>query len=310
MSLKFIQQTGPYLTVPLLPNCILPHAYNNVGLASRPITNVICSSMHSHHQLRGMYSCHCVVYLLLLFQLETYKEVLKVHHQKRVAVTINIIGLMCDGQHKKMQNYFREQENRITDINMIEEITSLLYEYSKRRQLTLTHDNLPLIAESFQTLVELCLGNLENIEVILRKQILYIINYYLQIDINYITSTMVEGGNIDDKIQALKLKSAVVELLEAMLEKYSSESERFTKQIAEGLSSHALHDTMEEFYKLKDDKKLKAKGVNENARRALFKTVAVIHHLTQSGEYEYKFGECKYWFEFNVENTVNWFDFK
>lgn len=242
--------------------------------------------------------------LLLLLQLDSHdihSEVLELHDQKRVALIMNIIGLMCDGQHKEMQNYLREQKNRIISINMVEEITSLLYEYSKMRKLT--RDTLPLIIESFQTLIELCLGNLENIEVLFRMQILPIMNYYLQLDITDITSKSIEDNSCTCikmkhkqavllRVQALKLKSAVVELLEAMLEKISFDNEKLTEQIAKGVSSQALHFTMVDFYKLKDDKDLREKKVDDNAYRALFKTYTVIRHLAASSpDAEAEFGE-------------------
>ena len=206
---------------------------------------------------------------------------------------MTVIGLMCDGQHKQMQNYLREQKGSITNFSIIEEITSFLYEYTKRRLIT--SDILPLITEAFQALIELCSGNVENSEAILQQQILPIINYYLQIDITNINFNVDETeekkcsqSDLKEKsvrlrCDVLKLKAAVVELLEVMLEKVSSETERLTFQIAEGLDVTALQYSMVDFLILKDDEDLKEKKSDDNAQRALFKTYSVISHLASSG---------------------------
>lgn len=193
---------------------------------------------------------------------------------------------MCDGQHKEMQNYLREQKERIADFNIVEELTSFLYEYSKRR--VITEDILPLLGAIFQTLIELCSGNFDNSEVIFHKQILSIINFFLQIDI---TSIALDKEYSEDDLKemkkkytdlrsdALKLKAAVVELLEAMIERVSMGTEKFTLQITEGLDIQALHYSLVDFFILKDDEELKKKEVDDNALRALFKTYSVIKHL-------------------------------
>ena len=215
------------------------------------------------------------------------------HDRGPVALIIEVIGLMCDGQHKEMQNYLREQKERISDVNIVEEITSFLYEYSKRR--VITSDILPLMAAVFQTLIELCSGNFDNSEVIFQKQILSIINFFLQIDITnikldkkeeqkYSKTGLEEMKKIytDLRIDALKLKAAVVELLEAMLERVCTGTEKFTHQITEGLDIQALHYSLVDFLILKDDEDLKKREEDDNALRALFKTYSVINHLIAS----------------------------
>ncbi len=219
-------------------------------------------------------------------------SVAKFHDNSCVALIIEVIGLMCDGQHREMQNYLREQKSSITNVNIVEEITSFLYEYSKRRLLTV--DILPLITEAFQALIELCSGNLENSEVIFQKQILSIINYYLQLDITNIKGSHEKKMEyIKLRISALKLKATVVELLDAMLEKISGDTEKLTQQILEGLDIHALHYSMVDFLILKDDEDLIEQKADDNASRALFKTYSVINQLasseTSTGS---KIGEC------------------
>lgn len=201
---------------------------------------------------------------------------------------------MCDGQRRDMQNYLREQKNSLHNINIVEEITSFLYEFSKRRLIT--SDILPLLIEAFQTLIELCSGNYDSSIVIFNEQIVSMINYYLQIDITNIKINHGEQSDdlkkeyIELRIKALKLKASIVNLLEVMLEKVSGATEKLTLQIAEGLDIHALHFTLWDFYMLKDDKDLKDKEADDNASRAMFKTYSVINHLIDS-ETGYEFGK-------------------
>ena len=46
------------------------------------------------------------------------------------------LGLMCDGQCREMQNYLREQSGDIENVNMVEEIASFVYEFSKKQVST------------------------------------------------------------------------------------------------------------------------------------------------------------------------------
>ena len=184
---------------------------------------------------------------------------------KRITLIIKVIGHMCDGQRREMQNYLREQNESIHNFNIVEELTFFLYEYSKRR--VITSDSLPLITETFQSLIELCSGNYDNSKVIFNKQIVSMINYYLQIDI---TSIEPEREKLSDpplRKNALVLKATVVELLEVMLEKVSSDTEELTHQIADGLDIRALHFSLHDFYVLKDDEDLKHEEADDDASR-------------------------------------------
>ena len=208
----------------------------------------------------------------------------------RVTLISEVIGLMCDGQYKKMQSYLREQKESIKSINMVKELTLILYEFSKRR--IITFDTLPLTIEIVKSLLELCSGNYNNCEVIFESRIIGLINYFLQIDItdiNFHESAnygLTKGQRKDKKqeliklrIDGLQLKASVIELLEVMLEDISSESDQLTRKISEGLDISALHFTMVDFYALMDDGDLKRERFEDNAVRALFKSYSIIRHL-------------------------------
>lgn len=198
-------------------------------------------------------------------------RIVQFYDLSRITLINEVIGLMCDGQYKEMQNFLREQTQSIQSINMVQEITSFLYEFSKKRLIT--SDTLPLLNEVVQSLIELCSGNYKNSEVIFQKQIVSIINYFLQIDITKIES------DVELRKKGLELKASAVELLEVMLENVSSKTKDLSRQITGGLDIHALHWSMVDFYILKDDEGLIQEKYDDNATRALFKTYSIIKHL-------------------------------
>ena len=44
---------------------------------------------------------------------------------------------MCDGQYKEMQNFLREQSEDIHSVNMVAEMATFLYEFSKKHIISI-----------------------------------------------------------------------------------------------------------------------------------------------------------------------------
>ena len=209
-------------------------------------------------------------------------RVVQFYDLSRITLINEVIGLMCDGQYKEMQNFLREQTQSIQSINMVQEITSFLYEFSKKRLIT--SETLPLLNKVVQSLIELCSGNYKNSEVIFQQQIVSIINYFLQIDITEIKSKIEPDNKLEKEYtelrkKGLELKASAVELLEVMLENVSPKTKDLSRQITGGLDIHALHWSMVDFFILKDDEELIKAEYDDNATRALFKTYSIIKHL-------------------------------
>ena len=80
--------------------------------------------------------------------------------------------------------------------------------------------------------------------------------------------------------QSVEMKASAVELLEVMLEKTSEKTSELVKEIAGALDIPALHDTLADFYELKDNQEVKRKGFDDEAERGLFRTYHVLVHLT------------------------------
>ena len=65
-----------------------------------------------------------------------------------------------------------------------------------------------------------------------------------------------------------------------MLEETNKKSSDLVKEIADDLDIPALHDTLADFYVLKEDPEVKRKGFDDEAERGLFRTYHVLVHLT------------------------------
>lgn len=208
---------------------------------------------------------------------------------------------MCDGQNREMQNFLREQSESLQSINMVGEIATFLYDFSEKRLISFS--TLPLLIEILNTLVEICVGNYKNHEVVFSKHILSVINYILHIDITDINeqgdqitrATTARGYYADTtkgkrksdyvslRIMGLKLKASAIELLEVMMEDISTETKKLSRQIAGGLDISSLQWSMVDFFVLMNDKELIREFYDDNASRALSKTYKILLHLHDTG---------------------------
>ena len=79
--------------------------------------------------------------------------------------------------------------------------------------------------------------------------------------------------------QSVDMKASAVELLEVMLEETNEKSLELVKEIAGALDIPALHDTLADFYELKNDRRVKRSKFDDEAERGLFRTYHVLVHL-------------------------------
>lgn len=206
-----------------------------------------------------------------------------------------VLGLMCDGQYRQMQNYLRDQEHMIHNINMVEEVTDFLQYFYHDLNIEI----IDLVHLMLQTLIEMCVGNTHNLVIISNKQIITIINRILLINISdYDEEIPSESAvcaedaacsspapsRITMKTKSIDLKGSAVELLEAMLEETSYQTKDLMQLIAGVLDVSALHDTLGDFYKLKDDPDVKRERFDDDAQRGLFRTYHILVHLADNPE--------------------------
>ena len=237
---------------------------------------------------------------------EEAREILRFHDLSRITLISKVLGLMCDGQFRDMQNYLRDQSEAISSVNMVAEIASFLYNFSKKN--VVSEVNLLLLNQLLQALNEFCIGNYKNREVVFNENIVSVINYVLQIDITKIKSAKRFGRNINEVVvgnveefddfgseeqqqkidyvllrrMALEMKSSAVQLLFSLLEEISKKTSKLTHQIAEGLDIQALHWSMLDFFVLKSDSDLIKLKAEDNAFRAMFGCYRIIMSLVDN----------------------------
>ena len=197
---------------------------------------------------------------------------------------MKVLGLMCDGQHREMQNYLRDQRQTVHTINMVAEVADFLqYFYHD-----LNAEIVDLVYLMLQTLIEMCVGNYDNQVIIFNKQIITTINRILLIDISdYETdsSSTTPISMSTMKTRAINLKGSAVELLEVMLEETSHQKKDLVQQITEVVDVDALYHTLADFYKLKDDPEVERKYFDDDVERELFRTYHILVHIKELSQY-------------------------
>ena len=106
-------------------------------------------------------------------------ESLAFHDTHHVKLTLEVLGLMCDGQYRLIQNYLREQKDNIVTIDVVAEVSMFLQHF----YTNINADTMDLVHLILQTLIEMCVGNYPNQEVIYSMQIVEALNSILAIDI-------------------------------------------------------------------------------------------------------------------------------
>ena len=106
-------------------------------------------------------------------------ESLAFHDTHHVKLALEVLGLLCDGQYRLMQNYLREQRDNIVTINVVAEVSLFLQHFCTN----INADTVDLVHLILQTLIEMCVGNYPNQDVIYNMQIVEALNSILSIDI-------------------------------------------------------------------------------------------------------------------------------
>ena len=77
-----------------------------------------------------------------------------------------------------MQNYLREQPDNAHTINLVGDVALSIHNF----HLDINTDTMQLVHLILQTLIEMCVGNFPNQEVIYNRQILAVLNHIFQLD--------------------------------------------------------------------------------------------------------------------------------
>ncbi|XP_067668084.1 inositol 1,4,5-trisphosphate-gated calcium channel ITPR2-like [Haliotis asinina] len=96
-----------------------------------------------------------------------------------IELVLRVLGLMCDNQHKGLQNYLREQPDNIKSVNLVAETTRFLnILYS-----SISDKTAPLLVQLFDTLVEYTSGNFQNQSIVFDNKICEYINHILRVGV-------------------------------------------------------------------------------------------------------------------------------
>ena len=223
-------------------------------------------------------------------------SIVQFQNLKHIELAMEVLGLMCDGQYREMQNYLHEQKESIASVNMVGEVATFLQKIFQSRNIT--PETIEALHQILQTLIEMCVGNYANQEVIFNKQIMTIINHVLQLDITNITvhsdehlSGVMDRSDSASKKRALELrkkaldlKGSAVELLEVILEETSSKTKSLALQVAGGLDISAVQGCLIDFDHLAyQDDELKKEEYDDNAERALYRSYHILKRLEDFG---------------------------
>ena len=110
---------------------------------------------------------------------EAVLELLIFNDSSHVKLALQVLGLMCDGQYRVMQNYLREQRDNIRTINLVGEAALFIQHFYQN----INEETVEIVHLILQTLIEMCVGNYSNQKVIFNHQILEALNSIFQIDI-------------------------------------------------------------------------------------------------------------------------------
>ncbi|CAH1798712.1 unnamed protein product [Owenia fusiformis] len=160
-----------------------------------------------------------------------------------IELVLKLLARMCDGQHKGLQDYLREQPDNMKSFDIVAECAQFLnLVYSNINQHTID-----LAVQIFNTLNEFTAGNQANRTVILNNKVIDYINFVLR------------AGQFKDcpMEKVIELRQIIANLLISLLEENSPEALIVAKEVKDTLDKEAVYRTMTYCYQMHqvDDKK-------------------------------------------------------
>ena len=107
-------------------------------------------------------------------------QLLRFEDAHHIKLALQVLGLMCDGQFRVMQNYLREQKDNIVSVNVVGEVALFIQHFYQ----DINAQTMELVHLILQTLIEMCVGNYPNQLVIFNRQILEVLNHIFRLDIS------------------------------------------------------------------------------------------------------------------------------
>ena len=148
-----------------MENCsILCNDYNNHLVSLQTLRSAVSAAAKEAQSGKGKE----IADMLLKFK--------DTHHVK---LALRVLGLMCDGQYRLMQNYLREQKDNLASVNVVGEVALFIQHFSH----DINSETMDLVHLILQTLIEMCVGNYPNQLVIYNRQIIESLNHIFALDV-------------------------------------------------------------------------------------------------------------------------------
>jgi inositol 1,4,5-triphosphate receptor type 1 len=193
------------------------------------------------------------------------KEALLHHNPLHPELALKVLGQICNGQNRVMQNFFREQPDSIANVNLVGKVATFL----QQQHSEINQQNIELIQEVVETLLEMSVGNYYNQAVLFDCQIVDAFNRILQLPHTI-------DCNLTDVLQ---LKATTVDLLHTFVEETHRNAPKLALDVLKTLDTEALLDVLVFFHELRKHPLVKRERMDDNAERALLSTYHVLMSL-------------------------------
>ena len=200
-----------------------------------------------------------------------------------IQVCFKLMGLMCDGQQKFLQDYFREQSDNPESINMVAKTVEFLTVLYK----DINKDSIVLIIEVFKVLTEFMGGNYKNQRSAFRSKIIDVINRIFQ-------TTIFKFCSFEEMT---KLYDSIIRMLQVISEETSLSTKDLVRDIINLLDVDSVHQIIGLLNDIRSHPKMSKKistkldeRVITKAEDVMFRYYLFLVHLNDFGGEESKEG--------------------
>ncbi|XP_074663089.1 inositol 1,4,5-trisphosphate-gated calcium channel ITPR3-like [Tubulanus polymorphus] len=160
-----------------------------------------------------------------------------------IALVLKVLARICDGQHRGLQDYLREQPDNVKSFNIVAETV----QYLNAIYSNINAETIDLCIQLFATLNEFCAGNQDNRATTYDNKVIDYINFILR------------AGDFHGCIpeQILDLRQGIASLLLTLIEENGPEAIQVAKEVKDALDKEALYRLMTECHELHQSEKPK-----------------------------------------------------
>ena len=155
---------------------------------------------------------------------------------RKIELVVKLLGLMCDGHNKFMQNYFRKQEHNSENVNIIFKAVNFLKNVHKE----INEFNISLISDTFCTVIEFIDGNYLNKMDAFDARIIEVVNYIFR--------NPVQKGLVKQQVDLYK---SIILFLQVIMEETSMGTKELAKELYSLIDLNSMHRVIGRLYEIK-----------------------------------------------------------